>query len=119
MGKITLTEEMISTLKGLSIQEQAKFFGVVSSETTEEYSYGQSEGGTESVRTEAAESCYYTRKWIVKDGIIVGAVFSNYAGRDTCRLLGEWCNTYFCMDDDGTGSEDVTVYSQLVWLGKK
>ena len=117
MGEINLTEEMISALRGLPIEEQAKKFAVIDSESTEEYSYGESEGGRHSSSTIDAERCYYADKWIVKDGMIVGIVFRNYANKPTPTFLNESCCTYFCMDDDGVGSTEASVYCKLVWRG--
>ena len=119
MGKINLTNEMIEVLKGLPIEEQAKKFAVVKSVSEEEYSYGQSDGSSHSLNEMDADKCSYARKWIVKDGIIVGIVFSNYAGRDTYEFLDSWCNTYFCSDDDGTGSTEVIINCKLIWKGGK
>ena len=118
MGEINLTDEMISELKGLPIEEQAKLFGIVYDEDEEDFSYGESDGTKHYSRTTDAENCRYARKWIVKDGIIVGIVFSNWNNKLVNHFLESWCNVYFCVDEDGTGSTDVSVYCKLVWKGK-
>lgn len=116
MGEINLTSEMISTLQGLSFDEQTKHFGIVTDEDEEKYSYGESDGANHYERAMDVETCSYTRSWIVKDGIIVGVAFSNWASRTEYKFLESWCTTYFCFDDDGTGSTDVSVYCKLVWI---
>ena len=118
MGEINLTDEMMSELKGLPIEEQKKLFGIVYDEDEEEFSYGESTSQKSYSRTIDVENCSYVRQWIVKDGIIVGIVFSNYSNRPVPKFLDSWCNVYFCIDEDGTGSTDVTVYCKLVWRGK-
>lgn len=117
MGEINLSEEMIAVLKQLPLEEQAEKFAIESSENESEYSYGQLEGEKDSSYLIKANKCRYTRKWIAKDGIIVGIVFSNWRNALEEKFLNEWCNTYFCIDEDGTGSTDVSVYCRLVWKG--
>lgn len=119
MGEINLTDEMIAVLKGLPIEEQAKWFGIVRDESEEDYSYGQSEGGRNATYGMDVDKCHYAQSWIVKDGIIVGIVFSDWRNQPAYHFLNTWCNTYFCFDDDGTGSTEANVYCKLVWRGKK
>ncbi len=117
MGQINLTDDMAAVLKGLPIDEQAKWFGIVYDEREEEYSYGEAEGTRKASYGTDVDKCSYARKWIVQDGMIVGIVFRNRNNSDAYCFLNEWCNTYFCIDDDGTGSTDVSVSCKLVWRG--
>lgn len=115
MGKINLTEEMISVLKGLPLEDQAKHFSIISEVSETEYSYGEDEGSSHYTRESDVEKCSYTRSWIVNDGIIVGVVFSNWNNKPVSCFLDKGCCTYSCSDDDGVGSTDVTVMSKLIW----
>lgn len=119
MGDIALTNEMIATLKALPFEEQEKLFAVELHETSASYSYGECDGKSESSSVMPVERSGSARKWIVKDGIIVGMVFGNYSGKDAFCMLNEWCCTYFTVDDDGVGSSEADDYSRLIWVGKK
>ena len=114
MGTIEMPEETIAKLKGLSIDEQIKFFEIDVYEENESFSYGESDGKSTNSYTTEVEKCRKIEGLIVKDGIIVGAIFCAYNGKPVERLLDEWCLTYYCSDDDGTGSTDSSVQRRIV-----
>lgn len=115
MGEITLTDEMIATLKALPLEEQQKCFMLEYRETKTWYSYGERDGGKDETSVIEVANFYRALDWIVKDGIIVGISFRDWAGKVAYRSLDQWCCTYSVSDDDGTGSTDVDDYARLVW----
>ena len=114
MGTIEMPEETIAKLKGLSIDEQINFFEIDVYEENESFSYGESDGKSTRSYTTEVEKCSKIEGLIVKDGIIVGAIFCAYNGKPVECLLDKWCLTYYCSDDDGTGSTDSSVQRRIV-----
>lgn len=125
LGENPLTQEMKDELAGKSLEEQLDYFAVVDADYVEDYSYGEKEGSSKRGHYAplVEKMCSWSpvvRDLIVSDGIIVGAMFHENGGyRGKPALLNQSACTYFCVDDDGTGSTCVTSYSKLIYVGKK
>lgn len=125
LGENPLTEEMKRELSGKSLEEQLDYFSVGDSDYIEKYSYGESDGSLSRrkiapLREKMNDFWPIVKEVIVCEGIIVGAVFymnGGSIGRPT--LLNKSACTYFSVDDDGTGSEEASSYSTMIYTGKK
>lgn len=107
--KIELFDKAYELLYGKSLKEQAKDLFLIKDEDFEEFSYGKSESQRCSNNLIPLEESDSIKGLILYKGIIVGVVIN---GRDV--LLGKCVETYFAVDEDGTGSESVSVYHTLV-----
>lgn len=91
-------------LKGLSVEEQIEFYGVVTSACIDKASYGEVTSSSYSEEKSVPLKDYpKLRKLIVKDGIVVGAVIyavETYKSMFPYRSV----TTYLSVDTDGTGS---------------
>lgn len=115
LRRINLTDEMISVLKGLPIEEQAKHFRVVIEYVDWDNIYGERIVNERKFSEVSAEECKYAHKWIVKDGIIVGIVFSDDKGKLTYASLNDQCETYFLWEKNGIGGRHFEEYCTLIW----
>ena len=115
MGKITLTEEQAAILKSLPFEEQVKRFKVEIEEVDWDIVYGERIVNGVSTTVVEVEECKYARKWIVKEGIIVGATFNNEYDKLRHCLLGESCWTYYHQIRNGIGGHHFNIQCRLVW----
>ena len=84
--------------------------------TIEKYSYGELDSRRESEITYKLEDCDELKGLIVKDGILVGVMLSTSFGAINACLPGQYVNTYYASDDDGTGSSDRDDVCSLVCI---
>ena len=122
MGKITLTEEMMSSLKGLTLEEQTKQFAIEKCETSENYLFGEEALPLESSIIMEVGLCKAAKSWIVKDGIIVGMVFIYYNGKDSYCFLDpfgyDWGFRNNYVNEQGPSYREINVKCRIVWRGK-
>lgn len=107
--KIELFDKAYELLNGKSLDEQAEHLFLIKDEDFEEFSYGQSDGQRCTRNLTQINKSDWVDELILYKGIIVGVVINR---RDV--LLGKCVETYFAVDEDGTGSESVSVYHTLV-----
>ena len=108
--KIPLFDKAISVLTGKTLEEQADCLCLERSEDFEEFSYGKSECERSYSKAVPLKESYSVDGLILYNGIIVGVDINH---RDV--LLGRCIETYFAVDEDGTGSESVSVYHTLLF----
>ena len=97
-------------LSGKSLEEQVKLLCLERSEDFEEFSYGQSDYQRSHGSARPLAEADNVRGILLYKNMIVGVVIN---GRDV--LLGKCVETYYAVDEDGTGREEVSVYHTLLF----
>ena len=124
MGKINLSDEMITALKGLPIEEQAKRFCIEITERVHEIVYGERCEIKCEKHIGDAEECPHVLKWIVKDGIIVGIVYQfiedlelykNYSSGLVYGFLNSCHTTSFRTHGGGLYGTHESAEYKLLW----
>ena len=100
MGEFTLPEGAAEKLRSLPIEQQAKLFRA---------SYGYSD-----IELEKAGDI---KALIVKDGIIVGAMVSDWANYPTPCFIGKKVCTWDAEDNNGAGYKTRTEYLWFDFVG--
>ena len=108
-GKIDNFEELERALSGKSIEEQMTHFCTYETSCYEEYSYGSQDCSSSHANTMELCEDRGIGKLILKDGIIVGII-----KRSVAVLAGKNVCTYFAIDEDGTGRDEVEEYTSLI-----
>ncbi len=96
MGAYSLPDGLKEKLSGLAIEEQAKFFCA---------SYGYRDIPLERVSD--------VKELIIKDGVIIGAMVSDWANYPTPCFLGQSICTWDAEDNNGAGYKTRTEYLTL------
>ncbi|MBQ7906789.1 MAG: hypothetical protein IJ309_02315 [Clostridia bacterium] len=107
--KVELFDNAYSMLSGKSLEEQAEHLFLIEDEDFEEFSYGQSDSRKCANRLIPIKKSDWVNGLFLHKGIIVGVLIN----RRTV-LLGQCVETYYAVDEDGTGRESVSLYHTLV-----
>lgn len=109
-SKIADYEKIVSTQQGKTLYEQAKSFYVLVNDYETKSSYSD----IDSERTVSGEKLLAdfreTEALVLKNGIIVGIEV-----KGKLVLAGECICTYFAIDEDGTGRDEVEEYTTLIF----
>ena len=115
MGKIKFIDSRFEILQGLPMEEQAQRFKVEVEVVDWDNIYGERIVNDCSTYVVDVEECPYARKWIVKDGIIVGVAFNDEHDALRYLFLDDRCTTYHRWDKNGIGGHHLFVTCTLVW----
>ena len=111
---IKFTDGFPDCLKGLPLEEQIDHYVVQENSEYSRSSYGE----TDKVRLTSG-SCIPLKEYkrfegvIVKDGVVVGAVISNYYHNTQYLYPGRSACIYWSIDSDGSGSSSSDVYVHM------
>lgn len=109
-SKIADYEKIVSEQQGKTLYEQAKSFYVLVNDYETKSSYSD----IDSERSLSGEKSLIdfrgTEALVLKNGIIVGIIV-----KDKTVLAGECICTYFAIDEDGTGRDEVEEYTTLIF----
>ena len=108
--KIPALAKAKELLAGKSLEEQVQLLCLEKSESFEEFSYGQSDYQRSRGFATPLAKADNVRGILLYKNMIVGVVINS---RDV--LLGECVETYYAVDEDGTGREEVSVYHTLLF----
>lgn len=108
---VVWTDGFPECLKGLPLEEQLDRYAV-----REDSEHSRSSYGEEDKSRAVSGTCIPLKEYerfkgvIVKDGMIVGAVISNYYGNSCIVHPGRPQCIYWSVDSDGTGSSSSDTY---------
>ena len=100
MGEFTMPEGAIERLSGLPIEEQAKLF--------------RADMGRYQLEIEKASDI---EELIVKDGIIIGAMVSDWSNYPTPCFINKSVCTWDAEDNNGAGYKTRTEYLWFEYIG--
>lgn len=113
MGEIKLPEGFDEKLKGKTLEEQIELFGVKTKTVMTTYSYGECDSSRTSEKESDFWGCSDVAGIIVKDDLIVGAVFDCFMDSVVYAFEEKYYCTYYVSDDDGVGSTNREDYVSL------
>lgn len=103
--KIKDYEKLVELQEGKTLAEQAELFIVIKSSYQSSLSYGELDKERYNGNEYSLFNSNSVEKLILKNGIIVGIVVKGHT-----ILVGQSICTYFAIDEDGTGREEVEEY---------
>lgn len=115
MGAFTFPEGFEETLQGLSMEEQMGRFRLSMSRTDamtdwRERTYGRWYVGLDEVSD--------VRGLIVKDGLLVGVMLQNHAGKEVPCFADECVCTYYDEENNGAGYKTRADYVYLLCVAR-
>ena len=108
-SSINYYDMLVEKQQGKSLTEQARSLGISYSSIEEKYSYGDTDSSLSNEGVTPLLEAKNIDKLILKNGIIVGVVIN-----DKNVMLGECICTYYAVDEDGTGRDEVCDYHTLI-----
>ena len=112
-GTIQFPDGFVEKLNGKTIEEQMQFFRIAMTDTYSQSSYG--EVTNERILKNTYSLAYSRCKGIiVKDGIIVGVLITDFTDREVPRLPYHAVTTYYASDNDGAGYKERRDRVQLI-----
>jgi len=112
-GTIQFPDGFVEKLNGKTIEEQMQFFRIAMTDTYSQSSYG--EVTNERILKNTYSLAYSRCKGIiVKDGIIVGVLITDFTDREVPCLPYHAVTTYYASDNDGAGYKERRDRVQLI-----
>ena len=117
MGGINLSNEQLELLKGLPLEEQKKQFQVILEENAWDIIYGERERKPTTFKFVGVEECRHVKNWVVKDGVIVGVIFTDHYSKTgtAFRSLDRDCPAFYEHIPDGIGGSTYTADCTLIF----
>ena len=110
----TIPETVAKTLKGKTVENQMKHYGVIETTKFSKMYYGE-ETEARTIENAVSLSEYNdVRRLLLKGDILVGAIVKGYF-KDGNLLLDKCVCTYYASDDEGSGSNDREDYANLIF----
>ena len=109
-SKINDYERIVSTGQGKTLYEQALSFCVAVSDYEVKSSYSDIDSEKSTSNSKPLVESYAFDTLVVKNGIIVGIIV-----KGKTVLAGECICTYYAVDEDGTGRDEVEEYTTLIF----
>lgn len=112
-----VTDEMLKTLSGKTVERQMEYFYVTESRRLYETAYG--EITKEMLQERAHKLCDYdgVKTLLVKDGILVGAKIRAWWNDEGSLYRKNPVCTYYACDNEGSGTKEREDYAHLLFAG--